>query len=330
MNVLSEVPSNGAQQLKAGDICLDCQRNGLENRLRYFLINLEEETLLKCESDHCMYPYNEDIETSSDEDTDNYTLTELVNYSTQHYGGPTTTTDNILDDILNATDISFTNNANVTADTLNEIFIANEKKPVKKERKKATTKTTAKSLKQSGNLGGEIFIKNEPTATVLVKKETKKPVAKTSAKKIISTSASQQVQIKQEKNNCFLFTSKPPTSSIGEMTKAKVIVPPPDVKAESTKVSMPSIKTESSKISMPSIETECAKIPIPSIKAEKCDNEEAKKQIKIEKTNSNSTSTEAIIPKASLLKGHQYLNMIKDNDGPKIRMTTKRKKSLMK
>lgn len=53
--------------LKVGDVCLDCQHQGIEKHLRYFKLNLKGDTLLKCESNECMYPYNDAI-SSSDED----------------------------------------------------------------------------------------------------------------------------------------------------------------------------------------------------------------------------------------------------------------------
>ncbi|XP_075165029.1 uncharacterized protein LOC142237554 [Haematobia irritans] len=60
--------SSSVQNHKVGDICLDCQEKGFTNRLRYFLINLNEDTLLKCESDICMYPHNDEISSSEDEE----------------------------------------------------------------------------------------------------------------------------------------------------------------------------------------------------------------------------------------------------------------------
>ncbi|KAM7342528.1 uncharacterized protein ACRADG_009919 isoform 1-T2 [Cochliomyia hominivorax] len=54
--------------LKVGDVCVDCQQLGLEKYLRYFKLNLNGDTILKCESNECMYPYNDDISTSSDEE----------------------------------------------------------------------------------------------------------------------------------------------------------------------------------------------------------------------------------------------------------------------
>ncbi|KAI8118145.1 hypothetical protein CVS40_10184 [Lucilia cuprina] len=56
--------------LKVGDVCLDCrQQLGIEKRLRYFKINLKGDTLLKCESNECMYPYNDEMY-STDEEQD--------------------------------------------------------------------------------------------------------------------------------------------------------------------------------------------------------------------------------------------------------------------
>lgn len=53
---------------KAGDVCLDCQQIGIVKYLRYFKINLNGDTLLKCESNECMYPYNDEFSETDDED----------------------------------------------------------------------------------------------------------------------------------------------------------------------------------------------------------------------------------------------------------------------
>uniref|UniRef100_A0A1I8NR81 Uncharacterized protein n=1 Tax=Stomoxys calcitrans TaxID=35570 RepID=A0A1I8NR81_STOCA len=79
-----ESSSNFTQELKVGDLCYDCQQKGIESRLRYFLINLNEDTLLKCESDSCMYPYNEDISSSDEEEEDNAKFLE-TDFSFTHY-----------------------------------------------------------------------------------------------------------------------------------------------------------------------------------------------------------------------------------------------------
>lgn len=64
-------PPDYTTQLKVGDICSDCQQRGIDNRLRIFLINLNEDTILKCQSDSCMYPYNDDLPSSEDENSNN-------------------------------------------------------------------------------------------------------------------------------------------------------------------------------------------------------------------------------------------------------------------
>uniref|UniRef100_A0A1A9ZKW3 Uncharacterized protein n=1 Tax=Glossina pallidipes TaxID=7398 RepID=A0A1A9ZKW3_GLOPL len=56
--------------LQAGDLCLDCQQLGLEKRLRYFTINLQEEKILKCENVFCLYPHNDELSSSTDDDND--------------------------------------------------------------------------------------------------------------------------------------------------------------------------------------------------------------------------------------------------------------------
>lgn len=64
-------PPDYTTQLKVGDICSDCQQRGIDNRLRIFLINLNEDTILKCQSDSCMYPYNDDLPSSEGENSNN-------------------------------------------------------------------------------------------------------------------------------------------------------------------------------------------------------------------------------------------------------------------
>lgn len=54
--------------LNAGDVCLDCQQKGLAKYLRHFKVNLHGDTILKCESNQCMYPYDDELCSSDDED----------------------------------------------------------------------------------------------------------------------------------------------------------------------------------------------------------------------------------------------------------------------
>ncbi|KRF79148.1 uncharacterized protein [Drosophila virilis] len=50
--------------LQAGDACVECLSQGLNHKLRYFYLNLEEQ-LLKCESRNCLWPHNDAVSTSS-------------------------------------------------------------------------------------------------------------------------------------------------------------------------------------------------------------------------------------------------------------------------
>lgn len=59
--------------LKAGDVCFDCQQLGIVKYLRYFKINLNGGTVLKCESNECMYPYNDEFSSTDEEDADEET-----------------------------------------------------------------------------------------------------------------------------------------------------------------------------------------------------------------------------------------------------------------
>lgn len=54
-------------ELQPGDACEECRSQGLDHKLRYFYINLEEQ-LLKCESRSCLWPHNDEV--SSDEEHD--------------------------------------------------------------------------------------------------------------------------------------------------------------------------------------------------------------------------------------------------------------------
>ncbi|EDW31348.1 GL11090 [Drosophila persimilis] len=55
------------EKLQSGDPCRECLDLGLDHRLRYFYISLEEQ-LLKCESRSCLWPQNDEV--SSDEEFD--------------------------------------------------------------------------------------------------------------------------------------------------------------------------------------------------------------------------------------------------------------------
>lgn len=57
--------------LQVGDICPECQRLNLTKRLRYFLINLNYDRILKCESSTCIYPYDENTIDLSDGEKEN-------------------------------------------------------------------------------------------------------------------------------------------------------------------------------------------------------------------------------------------------------------------
>ncbi|XP_062135247.1 uncharacterized protein LOC133844966 [Drosophila sulfurigaster albostrigata] len=52
-------------KLRPGDSCEDCQSQGLNHKLRWFYINLEEQ-VLKCEARSCLWPHNDEV--SSDEE----------------------------------------------------------------------------------------------------------------------------------------------------------------------------------------------------------------------------------------------------------------------
>ncbi|XP_036331841.1 uncharacterized protein LOC118743341 [Rhagoletis pomonella] len=49
-----------------GDICLECQQQGLRNRLRTFYIDINEQ-IVKCESSSCIYPYINDFSDSEED-----------------------------------------------------------------------------------------------------------------------------------------------------------------------------------------------------------------------------------------------------------------------
>ncbi|XP_060652085.1 uncharacterized protein LOC132788610 [Drosophila nasuta] len=52
-------------KLQPGDSCEDCQSQGLNHKLQWFYINLEEQ-ILKCEARSCLWPHNDEV--SSDEE----------------------------------------------------------------------------------------------------------------------------------------------------------------------------------------------------------------------------------------------------------------------
>ncbi|XP_022225752.2 uncharacterized protein LOC111076313 [Drosophila obscura] len=56
------------EKLKSGDPCRECLALGLDHKLRFFHISLEEQ-LLKCESRSCLWPHNDEV-SSSDEEFD--------------------------------------------------------------------------------------------------------------------------------------------------------------------------------------------------------------------------------------------------------------------
>ncbi|XP_064544216.1 uncharacterized protein LOC135432440 [Drosophila montana] len=53
--------------LQAGDACVECLSQGLNHKLRYFYLNLEEQ-LLKCESRTCLWPHNDAVSSSSSDE----------------------------------------------------------------------------------------------------------------------------------------------------------------------------------------------------------------------------------------------------------------------
>ncbi|XP_030557806.1 uncharacterized protein LOC115760549 [Drosophila novamexicana] len=55
--------------LQAGDACVECLSQGLNHKLRYFYLNLEEQ-LLKCESRTCLWPHNDAVSSSSCSDVE--------------------------------------------------------------------------------------------------------------------------------------------------------------------------------------------------------------------------------------------------------------------
>ncbi|KAI9582459.1 hypothetical protein GQX74_009846 [Glossina fuscipes] len=77
--------------LQAGDLCIDCQQLGLEKRLRYFTINLQEEQILKCENVFCLYPHNDELSSSTDDDNDDDNKTDYE-YFTKTQTEPQTAT----------------------------------------------------------------------------------------------------------------------------------------------------------------------------------------------------------------------------------------------
>lgn len=55
------------ESLQPGDACVECSSRGLNHKLRYFYINLNEQ-LLKCESRRCLWPHTDAVSSSSDDE----------------------------------------------------------------------------------------------------------------------------------------------------------------------------------------------------------------------------------------------------------------------
>lgn len=55
------------ESLQPGDVCVECSSKGLNHKLRYFYLNREEQ-LLKCESRRCLWPHNDAVSSSDEED----------------------------------------------------------------------------------------------------------------------------------------------------------------------------------------------------------------------------------------------------------------------
>ncbi|XP_037825544.1 uncharacterized protein LOC119613591 [Lucilia sericata] len=106
--------------LKAGDVCLDCQQQlGIEKRLRYFKINLNGDTLLKCESNECMYPYNDEMYSTDEEhEEENDQSLKFLDDFIQQYNNETAAQDsrndmpNSSENVTTHFDISFLDNFN--------------------------------------------------------------------------------------------------------------------------------------------------------------------------------------------------------------------------
>lgn len=56
-------------ELQPGDACEECLSQGVDHKLRYFYINLEEQ-LLKCESRSCLWPHNDEVSSDDEEEAD--------------------------------------------------------------------------------------------------------------------------------------------------------------------------------------------------------------------------------------------------------------------
>ncbi|XP_032591148.1 flocculation protein FLO11 [Drosophila grimshawi] len=54
-------------ELKVGDLCEECLQRGLNHKLRYFYVSMEDQ-LLKCESHQCLWPHNDLVSSSDDEE----------------------------------------------------------------------------------------------------------------------------------------------------------------------------------------------------------------------------------------------------------------------
>ncbi|KAM8712908.1 hypothetical protein ACLKA7_013266 [Drosophila subpalustris] len=66
------------EKLQPGDACEECLNQGINHKLRYFYINLEEQ-LLKCESRFCLWPHNDEVSSSSDEEGPPASVQETLN-----------------------------------------------------------------------------------------------------------------------------------------------------------------------------------------------------------------------------------------------------------
>ncbi|KRG04220.1 fibronectin-binding protein A isoform X1 [Drosophila mojavensis] len=61
------------ESLQPGDTCVECSSRGVNHKLRYFYINLNEQ-LLKCESRRCLWPHTDAVSSSSSSDDEQETI----------------------------------------------------------------------------------------------------------------------------------------------------------------------------------------------------------------------------------------------------------------
>ncbi|XP_017867658.1 PREDICTED: fibronectin-binding protein A-like isoform X1 [Drosophila arizonae] len=61
------------ERLQPGDACVECSSRGVNHKLRYFYINLNEQ-LLKCESRRCLWPHTDAVSSSSSSDDEQETI----------------------------------------------------------------------------------------------------------------------------------------------------------------------------------------------------------------------------------------------------------------